>query len=92
MGAFRFSASDSTKRHKVRCEMKYSKIIVMGIIILNCLFALGVLYTHLKTSTEPTALVAAWFSFTTVELWSCASIKKTEIKGERKENKNNGND
>lgn len=70
--------------------MKYSKIIVMGIIILNCLFALGVLYTHLKTSNEPTALVAAWFSFTTVELWQCASIKKTEIKKD-KGDMNNGN-
>ena len=72
--------------------MKYSKFIVMCIVFLNCLFALGVLLVHLKTSTEPTALVAAWFSFTTVELWQCASIKKTEIKGERKENKNDGND
>ena len=69
--------------------MKYSKIIVMGIIILNCLFALGVLYTHLKTSTEPTALVAAWFSFTTVELWQYASIKTTEIKKD-KGDMNNG--
>lgn len=71
--------------------MKYSKFIVMCIVFLNCLFALGVLVVHLKTSTEPTALVAAWFSFTTVELWQLAAIKRTEIKEERKEN-NNGND
>lgn len=72
--------------------MKYSKFIVIMIVLLNCLFAFGVLIVSLKTGSEPTALVAAWFSFTTVELWQCASIKKTEIKGERKENKNNGND
>lgn len=71
--------------------MKYSKFIVIMIVLLNCFFAFGVLFVHLKTSTEPTALVAAWFSFTTVELWQCASIKKTEIKKE-KGDVNNGND
>ena len=70
--------------------MKYSKFIVMCIVLLNCFFALGVLLVHLKTGSEPTALVAAWFSFTTVELWQLAAIKRTEIKEERKEKNNNG--
>ena len=69
--------------------MKYSKIIVAVIIILNCLFAVGVLYTHLKTGTEPSSLVAAWFGFTTVELWNLASIKKTETKHKKPQEEEN---
>lgn len=60
--------------------MRYSKIIVMLIIILNILFAAAVLYVFLKTSAEPTGLVAGWFAFTTGELWALSSIKKTETK------------
>ena len=65
----------------------FSKIIVSAIIALNVLFTTAVLIIFLKTSCEPTGLIAAWFSFTTVELWSLAGIKKTK---EKKEN-NYGN-
>jgi hypothetical protein len=34
----------------------------------------------LKTSSEPTSLIVAWFGFTTGELWLVKDIKKTEIK------------
>ena len=60
--------------------MKYSKKIVMAVIILNGLFAAAVLYVFLRTGAEPTTLVAAWFAFTTGELWLLSGIKKTEIK------------
>lgn len=62
----------------------FSKIIVSVVIGLNVLFTVAVLIIFLKTSCEPTGLIAAWFSFTTVELWSLAGIKKTK---EQKENK-----
>ena len=60
----------------------FSKVIVSAVIGLNVLFTIGVLIIFLKTSTEPSGLIIAWFSFTTVELWSLAGIKKTEKKRE----------
>ena len=62
-------------------KMKYSKFIVMLVIILNTAFAFSTLYVFLRTSSEPSALIAAWFAFTTGELWLLKDIKKTEIKG-----------
>ena len=63
----------------------FSKIIVSVVIALNVIFATAVLLIFLKNSCEPTGLIAAWFSFTTVELWQLAGIKKNEKK---KENNN----
>ena len=61
---------------------KFSKIIVSAVIGLNVLFTVAVLGIFLKTSTEPSGLIVAWFSFTTVELWSLAGIKKAKEKKE----------
>ena len=61
----------------------FSKIVVMGVIILNVIFTAIVLAIFLTTSSEPSSLIVAWFSFTTVELWSLAGIKKAK---ERREN------
>ena len=59
---------------------KFSKFIVITVIALNVLFTIAVLAIFLHTSTEPSSLVVAWFSFTTVELWSLAGIKKQKEK------------
>ena len=59
--------------------MRYSKFIVALVILLNAVFAGAVLYAFLRIGSEPTALVAAWFGFTTVELWTLAGITKTKI-------------
>ena len=61
----------------------FSKIVVLSVIALNVIFTITVLSVFLETSSEPTSLVVAWFSFTTVELWSLAGIKKAK---EKKEN------
>ena len=61
----------------------FSKKVVISVIILNILFTLAVMYLFLQTGSEPMTLVGAWFSFTTIELWSLASIKKTESKNKR---------
>ncbi len=61
----------------------FSKIIVVSVILLNVIFTIAVLTVFLKTASEPSSLVVAWFSFTTVELWSLAGIKKAK---EKKEN------
>ena len=59
--------------------MKFSKLIVSLVIILNILFTIAVLYIFLQTSSEPTALIAAWFGFTVGELWLLAGIKKKKV-------------
>ena len=58
---------------------KFSKFIILTVILLNIIFTAAVLYIFLQTSSEPAALIAAWFSFTTGELWLLASIKKRKV-------------
>lgn len=65
----------------------FSRLIVSFVIALNVVFTIAVLSIFLKTSTEPSSLIVAWFSFTTVELWSLAGIKKAK---ERKDVDING--
>jgi len=52
------------------------------VIGLNVIFTIAVLIIFLKTMVEPSGLIIAWFSFTTVELWSLAGIKKAKEKKE----------
>ena len=59
--------------------MKFSKAIVSLVILLNAAFTVAVLFIFYRIGAEPTALIAAWFGFTTVELWALAGIKKREI-------------
>ena len=59
--------------------MKFSKFIVALVILLNAAFTVAALFVFYKVGTEPTTLIAAWFGFTTVELWALAGIKKREI-------------
>lgn len=60
--------------------MKFSKMIVTLVILLNVAFAAAVLYVFLRVGTEPVTLIGCWFTFTTGELWMLSSIKKNEIK------------
>lgn len=59
---------------------KFSKLIVAAVVALNTGFTAAVLYVFLKTSQEPTTLIAAWFGFTTGELWLLSGIRKAKIK------------
>lgn len=63
--------------------MKFSKKIIVAIVLMNVTFTAIVLWLFYRTGSEPMSLIAAWFGFTTVELWSLASIKKTEAKNEQ---------
>lgn len=67
--------------------MKFSKSIVTLIILLNAVFTAAVLYVFLHVGDEPTALIAAWFAFTTGELMALAAIKRKEISNGRGEEK-----
>lgn len=72
---------------KKKKKSLFSKVIVSAVIALNVIFTIAVLKVFLRTSTEPSSLIVAWFSFTTVELWSLAGIKKAK---ERKDVDING--
>jgi len=60
--------------------MRFSKVIVTLVIGLNVLFTVAALYVFVKVGSEPTALIASWFAFTTGELWALAGIKKEETR------------
>ena len=59
---------------------RFSKFIVALVILLNTGFAGAVLFAFLRVGNEPTALIAAWFAFTTGELWMLAGIRKAKLK------------
>ena len=59
-------------------KSKFSKRIVVLVILLNAVFASAVLCAFWHTGGEPTALVTAWFAFTTGELLAMANIKKNK--------------
>ena len=81
-----FSSLRKSDLFRVRgANVKYSKLIVMLIVIMNAVFAMAILYVFLQTSSEPAVLVGAWFAWTTGELWALSKIKCTEKKGQVKE-------
>jgi len=59
--------------------VRFSKWIVATVIVLNVFFTIAILYTFLKIGSEPSTLIAAWFAFTTGELWALAAIKRKEV-------------
>lgn len=67
-------------------KREFSKAIVAMVIVLNTVFTMAVLYVFLSVGSEPQALIAAWFTFTTGELWMLTSIKKQKVKKEGKDN------
>ena len=58
----------------------FSKLVVALVLFLNIVFTAIILLIFYATGNEPPALIAAWFGFTGVELWSLATIKKSKIK------------
>ncbi len=66
---------------KEKKKGNFSKFIVGFVIAANVIFTVAVLWIFLKTASEPTVLIGAWFAFTTVEVWQLARIKtkKTEM-------------
>ncbi len=67
-----------------RPRPKYSKVIVALVILMNVAFTAAVLFIYLQVGSEPKTLIAAWFAFTTGELWFLSGIKKKEIDSEKK--------
>lgn len=69
----------------------FSKAVVAFVIAANVTFTVAVLWIFLQTATEPTALIGAWFAFTTVEVWQLATIKKSKVKNETRKDDENDN-
>ena len=67
---------------------RFSKLIVAAVVLLNTGFTAAVLYVYLRVGSEPTTLIAAWFAFTTGELWLLAGITKTKVKVKEGNNDN----
>ena len=59
--------------------MKFSKKVVVLVLLLIINFTIAVLYVFLRTGNEPTVLVGAFFGFATIELWSLGKIKQKEV-------------
>ena len=65
-------------------QVRYSKIIVALVIVLNAIFATAAMLAFILVKSEPVALITAWFAFTTGELWMLATLRGKEIKSEEK--------
>lgn len=74
-----------------KTPVKYSKIIVALVILLNAVFAGATLFVYHDTGSEPTALIAAWFGFTTGELLMLAGIKKRDQDAKKGVEEDEGN-
>lgn len=61
--------------------MRFSKWLVAAVVALNVTFTAAVMYVFLRVGSEPTTLIAAWFAFTTGELWMLAGIRKKKLEG-----------
>ena len=64
-------------------QIKFSKVIVAAVVILNVIFTAAVLYVYQKTNSEPVTLIRCWFGFTTGELWMLSKIKRKEINNDK---------
>ncbi len=64
---------------------RFSKRIVAVIITANILFTAAILYIFLRTGSEPSTLVIAWFGFTTGELGALAGLRHSENKNCKKD-------
>ena len=71
---------------RLKKQVRYSKIIVALVIVLNAVFAAAAMAAFVIVKSEPVALITAWFAFTTGELWMLATLRGKEIKNESKAN------
>ena len=59
--------------------MRFSKKIVIAVLILNVLFTAAVLVVSWHTSQSLDALIVAFFGFTTCELWTLGKIERDKL-------------
>lgn len=60
-------------------KLRFSKLIVLMVIIMILVFTAATLFVFLKVGSEPSILIGSFFAFASGELWSLAMLK---LKGE----------
>ena len=68
-----------SKEKEQKKKSYFSNFIVVLVVVLNFWFTDRLLDIYAITQTEPVALIAAWFGFTTGELWFLVKIKMKKI-------------
>lgn len=74
-----------TKKQKQ--ALRFSKMIIIIVIIMILIFTGCVLYIFNHKGAEPTVIITSFFAFMTGEVLALAKLKLTEIKEESKEKK-----
>ena len=64
-------------------KKKFSKRIVILVILLNIIFTVAVFAAAFFNAVIPDSLIVAFFSFTTIELWALSKIKRDDVKNEK---------
>ena len=67
--------------------LRFSKIVIIAVIIMVLIFTGSVLYIFDRKSAEPNVIITAFFAFMTGEVLALAKLKLAEIETERKEKK-----
>lgn len=58
--------------------MRFSKRVIVSMLVFLLIFTIAILYVHLKTGNEPSTLVTAVFAFCSFEGGYLALIKSVE--------------
>lgn len=69
-----------TKKQKQM--LRFSKIVIIAVIIMVLIFTGSVLYIFDRKGAEPSVIIAAFFAFMTGEVLALAKLKLAEIKAE----------
>lgn len=78
-----------TKRQ--RQLLRFSKVVIVAVIIIVFIFTGVILYIYNNKASEPTTIITAFFAFMTGEVLALAKLKLAEIDNEKYENKNKKN-
>ena len=66
-----------TKKQKQ--ALRFSKMIIIAVIIMILIFTGCILYIFYDKGNEPTVIIASFFAFMTGEVFALAKLKLTEI-------------
>ena len=74
-----------TKKQKQ--ALRFSKIVIITVIIMVLIFTGSILYIFDRKGAEPSVIITAFFAFMTGEILALAKLKLAEIETETKEKK-----
>lgn len=65
--------------------MRFSKKIVISLLVLLVIFTAAALYAFIKTGTEPVVLIGSVYGAVTGEWWMLSSLRKSEERKKKDE-------